>query len=268
MIAKRLLCGGALFSMAGVHSAAVVSSSVTLVLAHRGASKAFPENTVEAFEGAAAMRADGVELDVRRTSDGVLVCVHDAEIAGVGFVSSKRANELPASVATLQAALDACVGMQVVNVEIKNMPTEAGHDPSHRIADEVVELVCAHSMKDSVIISSFNHRTIDRVREIDGAPPTGVLLHGTFAGTITAWRREKVDRVAAIAKDSGHVALHPYHRWVGRAFVEAAHAQGLAVNVWTVDDPKRMAKLCADGVDAIITNLPDVARTISALTLP
>jgi glycerophosphoryl diester phosphodiesterase len=235
---------------------------VTLVLGHRGASKACPENTVEAFATAIRMGADGVELDVRRTADGVLVCAHDPSLRGVGVISAHTKSELPSAVATLTEALDACVGSTIVNVEIKNMPDEPGFDASLRLANEVVECVRAHTICDRVLISSFHRATVDRVRELDGAPSTGLLLFGVFSRVASVWKRNKVERIAVSAAASGHVALHPHHRWVGPAFVDAAHAHGLQVNAWTVDDPARIAHLTALGVDAIITNVPDIARPL------
>src|SRR4051812_33810066 len=86
------------------------------VIAHRGASKAERENTLGAFRRARAMGADAVELDVRRTVDGVLVVHHDPLPA-----------ELTPHVPTLGDALDACTGMWV-NVEIKNDPDEPDFD--------------------------------------------------------------------------------------------------------------------------------------------
>jgi glycerophosphoryl diester phosphodiesterase len=68
--------------------------------------------------------------------------------------------------------------------------------------------------------------------------------------------------LAACAVRHGHGALHPYEAHVDRKLVEVAHAAGLVVNTWTVDDPVRIAELDALGVDGVVTNVPDVARTV------
>src|SRR4051812_39413617 len=107
------------------------------VLAHRGASRAAPENTVEAFLVAKAMGADGVELDVRRTSDGPLVVHHDPRLRDGRAIIELHAATLPVHVPRLHDALDACAGMWV-NVEIKNDPLEPDFDPTDSIADDVI----------------------------------------------------------------------------------------------------------------------------------
>src|SRR5258708_12273995 len=97
-----------------------------LVLGHRGASAVAPENTVAAFTRARELGADGVELDVRRSADGVLVVHHDPEVRGVGLIASLSFAELRAArpeLATLEEALAACRGL-VVNAEVKSLPWE------------------------------------------------------------------------------------------------------------------------------------------------
>jgi glycerophosphoryl diester phosphodiesterase len=226
---------------------------VTDVVAHRGASADAPENTLEAFRLAVAMGADGVELDVRRTLDGALAVHHDPALADGRVVGSLRAAELPAHVPLLDAALDACDGVAVVNIELKDLPGEPGHRDDHPLATLVVDLVTARSMADRVIVSSFDLRAVDRLRAIDPGIPTG-LLALTPSDRAAAIRL--VDRCAA----HGHVALHPLHLGVDAELVARCHDAGVAVNTWTVDDPARMRELAAMGVDAVITNRPDVAR--------
>src|SRR5438445_9364775 len=109
----------------------------TAVYAHRGASAAFAENTVEAFRGAAAMGADWVELDVRRTADGALAVHHDARLADGRAIVETLSTELPASVPSLSDALAACAPLGV-NVEIKNWRDDVDFDAEVRIAEPVV----------------------------------------------------------------------------------------------------------------------------------
>src|SRR5688500_8524203 len=112
------------------------SPVTTRVFAHRGASAVEPENSIAAFRRAAAMGADGVELDVRR---GLLVH-HDAE-------------PTPGAPA-LADALDACEGM-TVNIEIKNLQGEPDFDPGETLAAQVVDLLRERGGRDDVIVSSF-----------------------------------------------------------------------------------------------------------------
>ena len=227
---------------------------MTAVIAHRGASKAEPENTVRAFRRAVEMRTDGIELDVRRTRDGVLVVHHNPDLADGRVIAHIDRAELPSHVPTLDEALDACRPAWV-NVEIKNDPTEPDFDGTDSIADETIELLARRGEGDDRwLISSFRRETVDRCRE----------LRPTIR---TAWLTVKVeDSEAARVLDglvaSGHGALHP---WVGaltRGLVDACHERGLAVNTWTCDDEARMTELVEWGVDGICTNLPDAARRL------
>jgi glycerophosphoryl diester phosphodiesterase len=227
---------------------------VPVVLAHRGASAAAPENTVEAFRLAAALGADGVELDARRTADGVLVVHHDAMLPDGGAIVAQSAAALRAArpaLPTLAEALDACTG--IVNVEVKNFPTEPDYDPDERVASGVAALVGERGLRERVVVSSFTTAAIDRVLAVDPAIPTGWLLLPNV----------DVAGVLGLARERGYRAVHPERRSLASEparVVDAAHDHGLVVHVWTVDDPDEMRALAAAGVDAIITNVPDVAR--------
>lgn len=233
--------------------------SVPLVVAHRGASAAAPENTLEAFELAAALGADWVELDVRACAEGELVLCHDATLPDGRAVGSLARAGLPAGVCTLVEALDVCrrVGLGV-NVEIKCLPDEPDHDRVGEVTELVVALLDGHvrdAGESPVLVTSFDPRTIDRVRELtDGAVATGWLLFDL---------RDRA-RTLERAADAGHVAVNPWDPLVDAELVAAAHAVGLAVNAWTVDDPARLAQLAELGVDGLITNVPDVARQVLA----
>ncbi|HEX2851454.1 MAG TPA: glycerophosphodiester phosphodiesterase [Acidimicrobiales bacterium] len=222
---------------------------------HRGASRAKPENTVEAFLEAARLGADGVELDVRRTRDGALAVHHDAALGDGRLIVETDAGDLPPAVPFLGQALDACAGM-LVNIEIKNVQIDPDYDPDETVAAGVAALVRERSLHDRVIVSSFSLAAIDRIADLDADIRRGWLV---WSG---ADQRKAVD----LAAEHGHHAVHPYHEVVDDALVDAAHAAGLAVNTWTVDDPDRIRWLVGLGVDAVITNVPDVA--IAALRAP
>ena len=219
------------------------------VYAHRGASVAQRENTVAAFEAAVAMSADGVELDVRRTADGALAVHHDAHLADGRLLVEVAVADLPSEVPSLAEALVAC-GDLVVNVEVKNWPRDPDHDPSLRVAEAVAAVVGA--MGPRALVSSFNLADVDRVRAVDASIPTGLLA--AFAPDADTAGRF-VDR----ARRRGHGAVHPHHGAVTAHLVDLAHAAGLQVNTWTVDEPERILALAALGVDGIVTNVPDVA---------
>ena len=226
---------------------------MALVFAHRGANRFAPDNTLPAFARAVELGADGVELDIHRTADGALMVCHDAAtprgvLAEMTFGDVRAA--LP-DVPTLEEALDVCAGL-VVNVEIKNTPSEGDWDPTDRAAHLLVELLAHRGGRDRVLVSSFNLPSVDIVRSLAPHLPTALLTWGT-------------DPLASllIAESHGHGALHPDYRSVAGVLAGAAatraHERGLHVNVWTVNDPEEIARLAAAGIDALITDVPDVA---------
>jgi glycerophosphoryl diester phosphodiesterase len=222
---------------------------MTQVMAHRGASRACPENTIAAFRAAVALGADLVELDVRRTADGALAVHHDPVLADGRAVHQTPVAELPDTVPLLAAALDACRPL-IVNIEIKNSPRELGFDPLDRAAAEVAELVVTRGLAAEVIVSSFHLPALDRIRAHDPAIETAYLVR-RIAGA--AWLR-------ATLVERGHRGVHPWHGLLTRRHVDRCRSLGLAVRPWTVDDPGRVALLARWGVDAVCTNVPDVAR--------
>lgn len=221
-----------------------------MVIAHRGASAQRPENTLAAFEAAVAFGAHGVELDVRGTADGALAVHHDPALADGRELHQLDVAALPAEVCLLQAALEAC-GALLVNVEIKADRPGSGVE----LAAPVVEACRAWGGR--ALVSSFDPATIDEVHRIDPAVATGQLtfLLDRPAPEVVSWTARR-----------GHVAWHPFHATVDVDAVAAAHAAGLAVNTWTVDDPARIAELALMGVDGIVTNDVPVALATLAST--
>jgi glycerophosphoryl diester phosphodiesterase len=226
------------------------SHGVTFVIAHRGASRVERENTVAAFRRAAELGAEMVELDVRRSADGVLVVHHDARVEDGRALSSTAAADLPAWLPTLEAALDACAGM-AVNIEIKNNPAEPGFEADRALSDDVAAVVTAGGDTDRILVSSFDRPSLDRLRAV-AAPPIAT------AWLVTVPPADVVQTLVA----GGHQALHPWWQAVDPSLVDRCHAAGLAVNVWTCDDPDAMARLAGWGVDGICTNVPDVAVAV------
>jgi glycerophosphoryl diester phosphodiesterase len=221
-----------------------------LVLAHRGASRQAPENTVAAFARARALGADGVELDVRRSADGVLIVHHDAIADPVGPLVEQPFAAIRAArpaIPTLAEALDACAGM-LVNVEVKCLPWEADADPEQVVARAAVDLIRERDAH--VVVSSFDLGTVDAVRAYAPELRTGFLVH-----------QLDLPVAAALALEHGHAWLHPdvTSTLADLDSVALAHELGLQVDVWTVDDPAQLRTLAEAGVDAIITNAPDVA---------
>jgi len=215
------------------------------VLAHRGGSGPWHENTVDAFAGALRAGADGVELDVRRCADGALVVHHDAEVPGSGLIHEHRRDELPAWVPTLGPALAACAGA-VVNVEIKNIPTDPGWDPAHQVARDVASVLvrgvgASEPWPAHVVVSSF---WPDTLAAVGTAAPLGLLVHPAL------------DPLSALdtAAGLGCAALHPHHSQVSPELVGRAHGLGVAVATWTVNSPDDLDAVVEAGVDVVITD--------------
>jgi glycerophosphoryl diester phosphodiesterase len=231
-----------------------------LVLGHRGASHARPENTLAAFARARELGADGVELDARRSADGWIVVHHDPVVVGFGLIAEHAFTALRAAhpeIPTLVEALEACAGM-IVNVEIKCLPWEPDADTERAAVRAVGEIVRGAARPGApgseFIVSSFDLGAVDASLAFAPEITTGWLTSG-----------QEIATAAPIAIEHGHAWLNPDRASALRASAaEIADAQrsGLRVNVWTVDEPSEIATLAAFGVDAIITDVPDVALDV------
>ena len=218
-----------------------------LVLAHRGASASAPENTPEAFELADRLGADGVELDVRRALDGRLLVAHDP-------LPESRDEIEALELATLAEVLDACGDRMLVNVEIKNSKGDAGYDPTMSMIAPIIDELRRRGpqAQQRWLISSFSWTTVTACRDLAPDIATACLTSAPVdAATI--------GRLAA----AGHAALHPEESQVDEALVALCHANAMAINTWTCNDPVRLVALAELGVDGVCTDVPDIA--LSAL---
>jgi glycerophosphoryl diester phosphodiesterase len=198
-------------------------------IGHRGAMGHAPENTAASFEKAIALGCDEVETDVWLTPDGRLLISHDRPANGASL--------------TLDAVLDLCRGRVAVNVELKSEGDEArAADAGARVARRLAE-----RGDPDAYVSSFWWGALAAAR--DAAP--AVRRAFIFA--------DSPDRAALIAsaRSLGLWALHPNRAYVTRELVDAAHAAGLRINVWTVNDADEIAAFAALGVDGIMSNWPE-----------
>lgn len=232
-----------------------------LIFAHRGASKAAPENTLPAFEAAMRLGADGVELDVQYSSDGALVIIHNATLEktsdGTGRVTEHTLSELRAldagswfgatfagtRIPTLDEAFGLMKGKLLVNVELKVL-----NSLQSSLGADAVKVIRAHGMADQVVISSFNPFVLRQAKAAGPEIECALLVAHDMPG----WTRWGVTR-----RHSRAESLHPDFALVNAAYMTHARQLGLPVRVWTVDDEAEMRRLIALGVDAIITNVPD-----------
>jgi len=213
------------------------------VVAHRGASKIAPENTLKSFKKAIELGADMIELDVRATKDREIVVIHDADISrtsnGKGFVRMYTLEELRRydfgegeKIPTLTDVLELARDKILVNIELK--------EPD--IVKEVVEIIKKTEMVDQVMVSSFIHPALLMVKKLDPKIKTAVLF-GCYPVNLVGLATEALANF-----------INPYFEAVDENMVKIAHGAGLEVMPWTVDDENHMRRLIKLGVDAIITN--------------
>lgn len=235
------------------------------VFAHRGASHYAPENTLPAFALAAAQGADGIELDVHLSQDGELVVIHDETLDrttdGTGLVRDHTLaqlqalcadNHMPgfadARIPTLREVLALVRPTPLlVNIELKT-----GVLWYEGIEQKALDLVREMGMADRVIWSSFNHYSIETVRQLAPEAETAYLYSDIICG---------VERYAAA---HGVRGLHPGLWNVKMAdLLQRYLASALAVRVWTVNAAADLRWLLAAGAD-VITNDPPLALTVRA----
>lgn len=246
------------------------------VFAHRGGCALGPENTVAAFERGLAAGADGLELDVHLSSDGVVVVFHDATLDrttdSTGPVDRRTAAELSRvdagfrytdtagghpfrgcgiGVSTLRAVLRRFTDVPII-IEMKVDHREMGQ----AVAAEVV----AASAVDRVCAASDGSHAVRAAREALPAMTTSASRWDVRVALYRSWLHWPVRRTEyggyQVPESAGVI------RVVSPTFVRHAHAAGLEVQVWTVDEVADMERLLSWGVDGLISNRPDVAVSV------
>lgn len=214
------------------------------VIAHRGYSAKYSENTLVAFEAAVHADADAIELDVRLTQDDVPVVIHDDRVdrttAGSGPVAAHTAEAIRAlGVPTLEEVF-ALVGKRIViDVEVK---VEGAAGP-------VEALVRRHGLEATVFLSSF-------------APPFLEGLSPDLARALLVEAVGEPEAVIAAARGLGAFAVSPQAKGLCEADVRTFASRHLMVLPHTVDDPDRMRRLLEGGADGLITNDPPGLRRV------
>ncbi|MGE3907983.1 MAG: glycerophosphodiester phosphodiesterase [Chloroflexota bacterium] len=229
------------------------------IFGHRGAMGYAPENTFASFELALQQGVQAIELDVHLTADGEVVVIHDPLLDrttdGQGMVGEKTLAELKAldvgshfgaqfagqRIPTLGETLGWARGKCVLDIEIKGGPW-----PYPGLEEKVVQLVREHEMTDQVIVISFHHPTVARVKALAPEIATGTL-----------WSCRPIDPVA-VAQAANANAMLPFWAYCDQETVDRAHEAGLSVHPWATSEPRVINRLIAMGVDSICSNHPDV----------
>ncbi|MFS0863410.1 glycerophosphodiester phosphodiesterase [Fredinandcohnia sp. 179-A 10B2 NHS] len=233
----------------------------TKIFGHRGSAGTHPENTMISFKEAARVGADGIELDVQMTKDGVLVVIHDETVNrttnGKGWVKDflfKDLKKLDAShkfkekvgfcgIPTLEEVFDWVSTQKIkVNVELKT-----GLVPYKGIEEKTVDMIRNFKLDDRIILSSFNHYSMVTCRQLTSSIDIAILF---MEGIYEPW---------VYAKRIGANSLHPYHPVAKKEMIEEAQKNGFPVRPFTVNDEKKLLQFAENGVSALITDFPERA---------
>ena len=227
---------------------------MTKIIAHRGASGLVPfGNTYEAFDAAVAVGCSWVEIDIRRLGDGELVVFHDAAIGGHPLssinISQARdvAQQLGFHLPRLGSTLERYRGRLKFDLEFKDPDCES----------EVITLASATLGEEAFVCTSFDEQIVHNLQQIAPSVPGGLLLstQRDHPGVPDIFPMRR-------ARQSSCTFVAPYHSLVEAGIMRRMKRLGYPVWVWTVNEPKRMARMLKLGVDAIITDRPDLALAL------
>lgn len=229
-----------------------------LVYAHRGDRSRASDNTIEAYLLAVEAGTDGIELDVRRTQDGVLIVHHDERDPAIGIFSSLDfivLREMAPHVPTLREAMEVIPRHVFVNVEIKNDPGDPGFDAERTIVDETLAELRDHDDPTRILLSSFDPISMQRAGEIGPE-----FLRGQLVMTPVP-----LDIGFAFAREFDMDAINPQYAHLRddttNLIAEFSRA-GLRTVVWDANTAEEIASVAAAGADVIITDDPSMAREV------
>jgi len=246
-----------------------VSRNRPLVVAHRGASRLAPENTLVSFRRAIADGADAIELDVRLSADGRAVVIHDRTLlrttgvkgrvsrtgsgvirglsAGAWFLPEHSGEKVP----LLEEVLELAGGAVGVNVELKFDSRRQDPGPLVR---RVCGIVGDFRGRDNVLISSFHHPALELQRDVAPGIPTGILVYPPGVPTTSGVRLAGRIGAGWLIYSGGNVR---------KSYVARARSNGIRTMEYTVDGRMRIRRAVGMGLDGVITN--DPAGTLAAL---
>jgi glycerophosphoryl diester phosphodiesterase len=236
----------------------------TLVFAHRGASKDYPENTMIAFEKALETGAEGIELDVQLSADNVPVVIHDENVKrttnGTGFVKDMSLEKLKKLNAGSwfhpQFQSETIPTLEEVLIWIKDTPMQLNIELKNNIVDYeniekiVYELVKKYGMEQEVIFSSFNHCSLKKLLELDSKIEIAPLQS---ARMIEPWN---------YAKEIGAKSMHIRFTSLSQKTIKGFHRENLKVRTYTVNRSFLLRQFYKWGIDVIMTDVPQKALEI------
>lgn len=231
--------------------------SKTLIFAHRGACNLAHENTMEAFKKAYELNANGIELDLRKTKDNIIIVNHNPNVDDLVICENtyeclteytqKQNYIMP----KFEDVVNEFGGKIFLDIEIK----EPGFE------NEVIDLMLNKTTQDMFMIRSFNKDIIIKVKEINKKITTALILgekhlkYGIFSRIFDIFPKKHI-------KKTNCDIISPYKGLLMFSYLKRMKKLGIKVSVWTVNSPKLMKKLINANVDYIITNYPDIALSI------
>lgn len=229
------------------------------IIGHRGIPHIAPENTIVSFKKALESGADGLETDVQMTKDGHIILCHDETLnrttngkgllkdytlkelknlsAGAYFSEEFKEEKIPTLEEFFELVWDKNI---LINIEIKS-----GIVIYDGIEEKLISMINKLNIGHKIIISSFNHYSLLKCKEIDKNIKTGVLY---AAGLVAPWE---------YAKRINADAIHPFYYSIRPDMIPSLKNNKIMVNPYTVDDETHMRYMINMGVDGIITNYAD-----------
>ncbi len=238
-----------------------MNSGKVLITGHRGAMGHAPENTMVSFAKGLELGADMLELDIHVSQDGELVVMHDGDVsrttdghghikdmtvaeikkldAGVKFNASFKGERVPKFVEVLDWAKTRIP----LAIEVKGDPI-----PAVGIEEKLIKLLSDYRVLDDMLVISFHHAAVKRVKELEPRLMTGILYTGMLIDTVAAARAALTDSV------------RPAWQYWTPELVKQVHKAGLVAHSWIANDEALMEYLVSMGIDSIGTNYPDRMR--------
>lgn len=237
---------------------------MTKIIAHRGSAGTHPENTFTAYQAAIDAGSDGIEIDVHITKDGELVVLHDATVDrttnGGGYVkdlSLAEIKQLDAGnwfsdaftgerIPTLDEVLNFIAGTdQLLNIELKNVTIAY-----EGMEEKVVSLVQKHGLVDQVVLSSFNHISLNKISKRHPEINCAIL---TLDKQFEPWH---------YAEAVGVKGIHAHWPKIDLQTIMETEQKSYPVRLYTVNREDVMERVIKEGCDAIITDYPEKACNI------
>jgi glycerophosphoryl diester phosphodiesterase len=262
---------GSVWMVAAMAGAGAAQPTLPLLAAHRGGSLLWPENSLLAFRNALALGADFIEFDVHLSRDGEVMVIHDATLdrttTGAGPVRDHSVAELKAfrlkdrsgtvtaeTVPTLDEVVEvAARAKRRMLLEIK---VDAGKARYPGIEEKVLAILDRHAMTASTVVMSFEAPTWRRVRELRPEVATCALY------SARALARTSLTAELETLRAAGVRFIGVEHTVVDAAAVKQAQEAGIGLGAWTVNNPADMQRMIGAGVTILITDQPDVAKTL------